>query len=129
VPFCQVGGRAVVEGVGERVTPLPFVERDVTLFLPDFAVSTASVYGAYDEMRADGYRPRGRNHLEDPARRVSAPLATLLEWARAEFGDVQLAGSGSTVFVEGHVFSTPFGDVASPAGTVKWCQTVTTPAA
>jgi len=80
-------------------------------------------------MRADGYRPRGRNHLEDPARRVSAPLATLLEWARAEFGDVQLAGSGSTVFVEGHVFSTPFGDVASPAGTVKWCQTVTTPAA
>ena len=27
VPFCLVGGRALVEGVGERVTPLPFVAR------------------------------------------------------------------------------------------------------
>jgi 4-diphosphocytidyl-2-C-methyl-D-erythritol kinase len=129
VPFCQVGGRALVEGVGEHVTPLPFVEREVTLFLPDFKVSTAQVYSAYDELRARGERSQGRNHLEAPARRVQARLATLLDWARAEYGDVQLAGSGSTVFVEGHVFATPFGDVASPAGTVKWCQTIATPRA
>jgi 4-diphosphocytidyl-2-C-methyl-D-erythritol kinase len=129
VPFCQVGGCALVEGVGEYVTPLPFVEREVTLFLPDFEVSTAQVYSAYDELRARGERSQGRNHLEAPARRVQARLATLLDWARAEFGDVQLAGSGSTVFVEGHVFATPSGDVASPAGTVKWCQTIATPRA
>ena len=129
VPFCQVGGRALVEGVGERVTPLPFVEREVTLLLPDFEVSTQEVYAAYDELVARGERPQGRNHLEAPARRVQARLATLLDWARAEFGEVHLAGSGSTVFMEGHVFSTPFGDVNSPAGTVKWCQTIATPAA
>lgn len=129
VPFCQVGGRALVQGVGERVTPLPFVEREVTLFMPDFTVSTAQVYAAYEELRNRGERPGGRNHLEVPARRVQARLATLLDWARAEFGDVHLAGSGSTVFLEGHVFDMPLGDVASPAGTVKWCQTVATPAA
>ena len=29
VPFCLVGGRARVEGVGERVTPLPFEPRQL----------------------------------------------------------------------------------------------------
>jgi 4-diphosphocytidyl-2-C-methyl-D-erythritol kinase len=129
VPFCQMGGRALVEGVGELLTPLPFVERQVTLFLPEFEVSTAKVYQAYDEMLSGAKRPQGVNHLEAPACRVQARLATLLDWARAEFGEVQLAGSGSTVFLKGHVFDTPYGDVASPAGTVKWCQTVATPAA
>lgn len=126
VPFCQVGGRALVEGVGEAVTPLPFVQREVTLLMPDFAVSTPEVYAAYDEMRSARERPEGMNHLEGPARRVQARLATLLDWARANYGEVRLAGSGSTVFLEGHVFDAPFGDVASPAGTVTWCQTVTT---
>ncbi|MDE3138707.1 MAG: 4-(cytidine 5'-diphospho)-2-C-methyl-D-erythritol kinase [Acidobacteriota bacterium] len=129
VPFCQVGGRALVEGIGERVTPLPFQERAVTLLLADFAVSTAAVYAAYDEMCAGGERPAGRNHLEEPARRVETRLARLLDWARGEFGEVHLAGSGSTTFVEGHLFSEPTGDVTSPVGTVKWCQTVATPAA
>ena len=66
VPFCQLGGRALVEGVGERLSVLPHEERALTLIMPDFAVSTASSYRAYDEMRADGWRPRGPNHLEEP---------------------------------------------------------------
>lgn len=129
VPFCQVGGRALVEGIGEVVTPLPFEERAVTLFLADFEVSTPQVYRAYDELVASAQRPGSINHLEAPARLVEPRLATLLDWSRAEFGDVQLAGSGSTVYIEGHLFDTPYGDVMSPAGTVKWCQTIATPAA
>ncbi len=129
VPFCQVGGRALVEGIGEVVTPLPFEERAVTLFLADFEVSTRRVYQAYDELVASGHRPSGVNHLEAPARLVEPRVATLLDWARAQFGDVQLAGSGSTVFIPGHVFDAPWGDVTSPAGAVKWCQTIATPAA
>ena len=38
VPFCLVGGRARVEGVGEKVTPLPFEARDYLLLLPPFGV-------------------------------------------------------------------------------------------
>ena len=49
VPFCLVGGRARVEGVGEKVTPLPFEARDYLLLLPPFGVETARVYRAWDE--------------------------------------------------------------------------------
>jgi 4-diphosphocytidyl-2-C-methyl-D-erythritol kinase len=129
VPFCQVGGRALVEGIGEVVTPLAFEERSVTLLLADFEVSTQQVYRAYDELVASAQRPGGVNHLEAPARLVEPRVATLLDWARSEFGEVRLAGSGSTLFVQGHPFDTPYGDVRSPAGTVKWCQTIATPSA
>jgi 4-diphosphocytidyl-2-C-methyl-D-erythritol kinase len=37
VPFCQFGGHALVEGVGERLSPLPYEERPLTLVVPDFA--------------------------------------------------------------------------------------------
>jgi 4-diphosphocytidyl-2-C-methyl-D-erythritol kinase len=129
VPFCQVGGRALVEGIGEVVTPLAFEERALTLLLADFEVSTPLVYRAFDELVARGQRPGGANHLEAPARLVEPRVGLLLDWARAHFGDAQLAGSGSTVFIEGHVFGTAGGDVTSPAGAVKWCQTFATPAA
>ncbi len=126
VPFCQVGGRALVEGIGEVVAPLDFEERVFTLLVADFAVSTAEVYQAYDELVSTGERPGGLNHLELPARRVQPRLGRLLDWARAEYGGVQLAGSGSTLFVEGHIFDAPNGDVRGPDGPVKWYQTVTT---
>lgn len=129
VPFCQVGGRALVEGIGEVVTPLAFEERAITLLWPDFGVSTPRVYAAYDELVAVGQRPSGVNHLEAPARRVEPRLGTLLDWARAQYGDVRLAGSGSTLFCSGHLFGAPHGDVKSPAGSVKWCQTMATPPA
>lgn len=129
VPFCQVGGRALVEGVGEVLTPLAYEPRPVTLLLADFAVSTALVYRCYDELVSHGEVPGGTNHLEAPARLVQPYLARLLDWARVEFGHAHLAGSGSTIFLEGHVFGDPVGDVKGPDGLVKWYQTFTTPAA
>src|SRR3954453_10994246 len=39
VPFCLVGGRARVRGIGEVVDPLPFVERTFTLLTPPLHVS------------------------------------------------------------------------------------------
>ncbi len=129
VPFCQVGGRALVEGVGEIVTPLPFESRAVTLIMPAFGVSTADCYRTFDELRAGGWQPQGRNHLEVPAGVVEPRLSSTLEWLRARWGpDVQLAGSGSTMFVEGHVDDGPHAwDVEGPAGTLRFYQTTTTP--
>ncbi len=128
VPFCQVGGRALVEGVGERVTPLAFERRDLTLILAPFGVDTRACYQAYDEMRARGWTPPGSNHLEEPATRVEPRLAVVLAWLRAELGvAVNLAGSGSTLFVEGH----PMGGAAphsliSPVGLLRTLATSTT---
>jgi len=98
VPFCVVGGRARVEGVGERVTPLPFVARDYLLALPPFGVGTAAVFGAWDA----GHRDGDGNELTAAALAVEPRLA---RW-RDALGDLAgteptLAGSGSTWFVEG----------------------------
>jgi len=50
VPFCQLGGRAMVEGIGEVLTPLKFEKRDVTLIIPNFSVDTKACYKAFDEL-------------------------------------------------------------------------------
>jgi 4-diphosphocytidyl-2-C-methyl-D-erythritol kinase len=100
VPFCVVGGRARVTGMGEVVSPLPPVERVFTLLTPPFGVSTPAVYAAWDTL--GGPRPDGPNDLEPAALAVEPRLA---EW-RDRLGDATgqkpvLAGSGSTWFVEG----------------------------
>jgi 4-diphosphocytidyl-2-C-methyl-D-erythritol kinase len=129
VPFCQLGGRALVEGVGERLSTLPYEERNLTLIVPDFGVSTAACYRAYDEMRADGWSPKGNNHLEAPAGLVEPRLATTLAWLRAEIGpQVRLAGSGSSMFVEGHLASSEgLWDMTGPEGPLQLSTLTTTP--
>ena len=123
VPFCLVGGRAVVTGVGESIEPLHPQPTAVTLLLPSFPINTAACYRAFDEMWAEGWRPTGRNHLEDPAVRVNPALGAILARARSEFGNATLAGSGSTIFVEGHhaLGSTWRTEI----GEVQVCETVT----
>jgi 4-diphosphocytidyl-2-C-methyl-D-erythritol kinase len=129
VPFCQAGGRALVEGVGERVTELAYEKRDVTLILLSFGVNTAQCYRAFDELAAAGEVPTGRNHLEAAARRVEPRLAETMDWLAGTLGDrVHLAGSGSTLFVEGHLeASVDAWDVLGPEGVVQFRQTTTTP--
>ena len=101
VPFCAVGGRARVTGVGEVVEPLPFVEQALTLLTPpDLACPTPAVYRAWDEL--GGPTADGPNDLEPAALHVVPELA---RW-RDALGDATgqtpvLAGSGSTWFVEG----------------------------
>lgn len=129
VPFCQLGGRALVEGAGERLTPLAFEARDVTLLLPEFGVDTRRCYQAYDELVAAREHPSGRNHLEGAATLAQPRLGPTLAWLRATYGpEVTLAGSGSTMFFEGHLSSElEQWDVTSPEGTVRFRQTTTTP--
>jgi 4-diphosphocytidyl-2-C-methyl-D-erythritol kinase len=98
VPFCLVGGRARVGGVGELVTPLPFVARDYLLLVPPFGVDTAAVYRAWDEDPGD----QAPNALCAAALAVEPRLARWRD-ALGELAGRQptLAGSGSTWFVEG----------------------------
>lgn len=49
VPFCVVGGTALGEGVGERLTPLPMPPgHHIAVVKPVASASTAQVYRAYD---------------------------------------------------------------------------------
>jgi 4-diphosphocytidyl-2-C-methyl-D-erythritol kinase len=100
VPFCVVGGRARVRGIGEVVEPLPFVERAFTLLTPPFGCSTPAVYKAWDAL--GGPTSAGPNDLEAAALTVEPRLDEWRDRLGSATGETPvLAGSGSTWFVEG----------------------------
>jgi 4-diphosphocytidyl-2-C-methyl-D-erythritol kinase len=102
VPFSLAGGRALVEGVGELVTPLPFVRREFVLLIPPFGVDTGRVYAAWDERHRAGITEVGDNELTEAALMVEPRLGRWRDALRElGAGDPVLAGSGSTWFVEG----------------------------
>lgn len=101
VPFSLAGGCALVEGVGDVVTPLEFVRREFVLLIPPFGVHTGRVYAAWDERRRSRSSDGGANELTDAALFVEPRLGM---W-RDALGELTgrapvLAGSGSTWFVE-----------------------------
>ena len=100
VPFCLVGGRARVRGIGEVVEALGPIDRAVTLLLPPFGVPTPAVYRRWDELGSpEG--PAG-NDLEPAALAVEPRLALWRDLlGEATATTPRLAGSGSTWFVEG----------------------------
>ena len=109
IPFSMHGGRARVTGIGENVEPMEHVARDITLLIPPVHVSTPLVYRTWDQMGG----PTGDqdNDLEPAAIRAVPELA---QW-RDRIADAvgrrpQLAGSGATWFVDGHV-QVPSGSV------------------
>ncbi len=104
VPFCLIGGRARVTGIGDTITPLPFAPvagRSYTLLTPPFGVSSAAVYRRWDALggpRADD----GVNDLEAAAVAVAPELAGWRDRLGEATGQQPaLAGSGSTWFVAG----------------------------
>lgn len=118
VPYCIMGGTALAEGIGEKLTPLPDVpEAAVLLAKPDLFVSTKEVYGrlhlsektkhpdidgmvdAIREGSLHGVTDRMGNVLQDvtaPSYPVIGRLIELME----ENGAVRamMSGSGPTVF-------------------------------
>ena len=103
VPFCLIGGRARVRGVGEVVEPLPtgiLAGRAWTLLTPPVTVSTPAVYRAWDAL--GGPRADSPNDLEPAALVVAPELARWRDRLQEATGVAPvLAGSGGTWFVEG----------------------------
>jgi len=105
IPFCLIGGRARVTGIGEIVDPLPHQPRSITLIIPPLQVSTPAVYRAWDELGAKA-RTGVRNDLEAAALVVQPQLARWRDEVLRQIGIAPtLAGSGATWFVEGEVAS------------------------
>ena len=100
VPFCLVGGRAHVGGIGEIVNPLPPQPAVYTLLTPPFGCSTQAVYNIWDEM--GGPQGDNGNDLEPAALKAEPRLAEYRDRLAEATGQTpRLAGSGSTWFVEG----------------------------
>lgn len=100
IPFCLIGGRARVRGIGELVEPLPHVERDITLIIPPLRVSTPAAYRAWDEL--GGPAGDGPNDLEAAALQVEPKMRWWRDAIAERLGTPPvLAGSGATWFAEG----------------------------
>jgi 4-diphosphocytidyl-2-C-methyl-D-erythritol kinase len=100
VPFCLLGGRARVTGIGEQLEPMAQLDLTFTLLTPPVHCSTPAVYRAWDEL--GGPSGDGPNDLEPAALVVAPELARWRDELRERTGQVPvLAGSGSTWFVEG----------------------------
>ena len=103
IPFCLVGGRALVTGIGEIVTPLTHIDKDFTLFLPPISASTPAVYREWDAM--GGPKGPNGNDLEPAAISAFPELGQWRDRVQTAIGStLRLAGSGSTWFADGHVY-------------------------
>jgi len=84
VPFCLAGGKAWMEGYGERLSPVPAdLDYVLAVVVPPFEVPTADVYRRWDELGGpEGTRVSGR-HLPRSLREF-APLGNDLTAAAVD---------------------------------------------
>lgn len=114
VPFCLSGGTAWMEGIGERLTPIPTPEDYwVALVVPPFALATPDVYRRWDALGSptggsvDGrdlpvslrdHGPLG-NDLLPAALDLQPALGDWIGDLAARWGQpVLMSGSGPTLF-------------------------------
>ena len=91
VPFFLGGGSALAEGTGEHLTPLTTELAWYAIAWPGIELSTASVYGAWDETK--GEPP---NELRRAAERADPRVRNFAERLGDEW---QMTGSGAAFFM------------------------------
>ena len=118
VPYCIMGGTAIAEGIGEKLTPLPDAPNAVVLIAkPDINVSTKDVYQNLNvpELKVhpdidgmtkaiirhdlDGVIERMDNVLENVTVRMHPVIDEIKSFMRANgAARAMMSGSGPTVF-------------------------------
>jgi 4-diphosphocytidyl-2-C-methyl-D-erythritol kinase len=122
VPFFVGGQNAFVEGIGERLTPLPpqvqrrvLADQRYAVVKPGPAIATSAIFNSpllardtepvivmsfladaqLGDKLVSGF---GRNDLQPPAQASCPELAQVASWLEARFGNSRMSGSGSAVF-------------------------------
>jgi len=109
VPFFIGGRNAFVEGIGERLTPLPVPRAWFAVVKPPAAIATSAIFGSPLLVRnteavilagflADTAGGFGRNDLQAPAEAHCAEVGVAREILQRRFGNARMTGSGSAVF-------------------------------
>ena len=140
VPFFVGGRNAFVEGIGERLTPVPapaLPPQRYAVVKPAPAIATSAIFGSPLLVRdtdavivmsflaaaelgnklASGF---GRNDLQPPAQASCPDVVEVAEWLESRFGNSRMSGSGSAVFARvGQDFSGFSGTGDQPAATAR----------
>ena len=114
VPFFVGGRNAIVEGIGERLTPVPVSPQWLAVIKPAASIETRAIFAspllarsdgpailesfaanAWQDVIATGF---GRNDLQAAAQAECAQVAQAGEMLQSQFGNSRMTGSGSAVF-------------------------------
>lgn len=113
IPFFIEGGRTLVEGIGEKLTPLTAKPgREVLLIKPPCHLSTPKVYGELKKEDYEGesdyeafiesYDREGplllRNDLGHPAARLCPEITSIIKMLEKKGYQAMVTGSGSCIF-------------------------------
>jgi 4-diphosphocytidyl-2-C-methyl-D-erythritol kinase len=127
VPFFIGGDNAFVEGIGERLTPLPadaWPAQWLAVVKPAPAIATAAIFGSPLLVRdtkpvivmdflADAVQQQslmagwGRNDLQAAAEAHCGEVTKVAAWLESRFGNSRMSGSGSAVFARAGTGSHP----------------------
>ena len=117
VPFFLGGHNAWVEGIGEKITPIPVAPTRFLVVKPDAGLDTAKIF-ADPSLKRDsepaiisgfavnaagqglGYQDLGfgRNDLQPVAQKLCPGVTHALDWLQAQGLQGRMTGSGSAVF-------------------------------
>jgi 4-diphosphocytidyl-2-C-methyl-D-erythritol kinase len=114
VPFFVGGNNAFVEGIGERLTPVPVAPEWLAVVKPAASIETRAIFGSpllvrdteavileglssggFAGISAFGF---GRNDLQAPAEAACAEVVQAADILHRCFGNSRMTGSGSAVF-------------------------------
>ena len=115
VPVCLAGRAARMQGIGDRLTPIPLPRAGLVLVNPGFALATADVFRALarrdnpplpdlrafqDAASLAAFLTACRNDLEAPARSLAPAISACLTALAATPACLlaRMSGSGATAF-------------------------------
>jgi len=116
VPFFVGGHNALVEGIGERLTPVPrLAAQRYAVVKPAASIATGAIFGsnllvrntetvivsglvADAKFRTEFLIGYGRNDLQPPAEAACSEVIQAAAWLESRFGNSRMSGSGSAVF-------------------------------
>ena len=130
VPFFVGGRNALVEGVGERLTPVHVAPQWFALVKPPAGIETRSVFAHPRAVRDAGpailsgsledaaswAACQGRNDLQAAAEALCPDVTRALQLLRERFGDSRMTGSGSAVFAGAGTGDRPVAALPEPLG-------------
>ncbi len=116
VPFFVYGHNALVQGIGEQLTPLELPAMRLAVVKPTASLATPDIFRS-PLLRRDtpsailagslenealaalvSGKPWGRNDLQVPAEAQCPEVAQAARWLEQRFGNSRMTGSGSAVF-------------------------------
>jgi len=139
VPFFIGGYNAFVEGIGERLTPVPVPTQWLAVVKPPQSIETRAIFSSpllvrntdaviLEGFLADTCEPEfGRNDLQPPAEAICPEVAQAASVLSERFGNSRMSGSGSAVFARAGMLERPVAQIPEnlPSGWVaRMCRSL-----